>query len=356
MTRRVLVLGNSATGRGISAALAADSAIECVMGVRRSDAKPAFAKRVGVGFITVDADSTTSVRNALRDVFAVVNAGGPFRSHDYRIARQCAQGSVHYVDTAASRKYVAGITALNKQAQARACLVVAGATLAPAISGALVDSLLDEFDRVTEIHTAISPMDEQRPWFATLQNMMRYVGRPMRIKHRGLWRDTFRWSEPETVRFPAPVGRQRTYLCDVVDLDLFPGRYDAQTVTFRASVSQAVLNYALAGLGRLRRLHNIVEYESTMRRDEVQRLLDMTTGIRVRVHGERNGADIMRAACLIARTNGNAAIACSPAIALIRKWVREGIADVGAMPCLGLLNLDALKAELLHHDVVLIRS
>lgn len=362
MTRRILVLGADITaGRCVSTALAAVPSIECVIGSYRSDKERLFAEQIGAGVVEVNSENAASVRKALDGVFAVVRTSGPFQRGKYRVAEQCAKCAVHYVDLASTREYVTGITALNAQAEAGACLIVAGATSVPAISGALVDSLVDEFDRLSEIHVAVSPTDASASWLATARAMLPYVGRPIRVRQLGRWRYTYAWSEPQTVEFPAPTGRQRVYLCDVPDLDLFPVRYGALTVSVRAGLRTPLLNYGLAALGRFnRRRHAAAVAAKRPGPIEIsggfQNLVDKTAGVRVRVHGQRDGVDVCRAACLIARNRSGAAISCSPAIALIKKWVRDGVPRAGAIPCLGLLSLEALKAELSGHDVVLVRS
>lgn len=363
MKRKVLVLGNdSAVSRCIGTALGKDSSIECVIGNNRPDEVRAFAEQIGAAAVHVDFEDPASLRKVLDGVFAVVNTCPPsFAQGGYRVAGQCAKNAVHYLDLASTRAHVTGITSLNRKAEAGACLVVAGATSVPAISGALVDSLTNEFDHVQEIHTAVFPVDDESPWFARLRTLSGCVGRPMQIKQMGRWRNTYGWSEPESIRFPAPVGQRRVYLCDVPDLDLFPRRYGAQTVTFRVGLRQPLLNYALSGLSRFRRGRYTTGVEGkdmteAEMHDGVQDLVGKPASIRVRVHGQRNGTDIVRAACLTARGNSGAAIPCSPAIALIREWVQRGVARIGAVPCVGLLDLEAIKAQLLDYDIVLVRS
>jgi len=58
---------------------------------------------------------------------------------------------------------------------------------------------------------------------------------------------------------------------------------------------------------------------------------------------------------LIARDDNGPLIPCSPAIALIRQWVRQGVSTTGAMPCVGLLSLNNITNELKEYDIVLVR-
>jgi hypothetical protein len=49
-------------------------------------------------------------------------------------------------------------------------------------------------------------------------------------------------------------------------------------------------------------------------------------------------------------------ISSSPALALVRKWVERGVPDAGAVPCIGQLTWDEIRAEMVNHDIVLVRS
>jgi saccharopine dehydrogenase-like NADP-dependent oxidoreductase len=364
MTARILVLGaDIAAGKCVALALAADPSIECLIGVGRSDKNRVLAEQIGAHALKIDAENAMSVRKALDGVFAVVQAGGSFQfgSYRYRVAEQCVKCAVHYIDMASARDHVTGIKALNAKAEASSSLIVAGATAVPAISSALVDSLTEEFDRMGEIHVAVCSADSATSWIAMGRALLPSVGRAIRVRQMGRWRYTHVWSEPENVEFPAPAGVQRVYLCDFPDLDLFPIFYGALTVSARAGLRKPLLNNTLAVLGRLK--HDKSARASIIKQNDrgrinngFQELVDTIAGVHVHVLGQQKGTVGKRSACLIARSDSGTAMSCSPAIALIKKWVHEGVSSAGAMPCVGLLTLDAIGSELAGHDIVLVRS
>ena len=364
MTARILVLGaDIGAGKRAALALAADPSIECVIAVGRSDKNRVFAEQIGARVLKIDVEDATSVRKALDGVFAVVQAGGSFQfgNYRYRVAEQCVKCAVHYVDMASAREHVTGIKALNAKAEASSSLIVAGATSMPAISSALVDLLTPEFDRMGEIHVAVCSADADTSWLAMGRALLPCVGRVIRVRQMGRWRDTHAWSEPEKVEFPAPAGLQRVYLCDFPDLDLFPILYGALTVSARAGLQKPLLNNTLAALGRLKRRKSAkASITKPTYRGRVssgfQKLVDTITGIHVHVLGQQKGTVVRRSACLIARSDSGTAMSCSPAIALIKKWAHEGVSSAGAMPCIGLLTLDAIRSELAGHDIMLVRS
>lgn len=359
MRRRILVLGDDESGRHISAALAAYSDVDCIIGTRAPDRVQEFAERTGVDVAAVDIDDVASLGRALEGIFAVVKTTGPFVAGRYPIAQRCAACGVHYVDIASGHPYVSGVSALSRRAKASGSLIVTGASVVPAVSAALIDYLASEFDRVSEIHTAVAPLDNGTNWLASVRAIRTFSGQPMRVREAGRWRHTFTWSEPARVDFPEPVGRRRAYLCDVADLALFPQRYGARTVTFRTGFARPSVNYAMAIVGRVthRRINKQGgNAQETNELNGLQNVLQSTTAIQVTVRGCSQGREVAHAVSLISRDRSAVAIACSPALALLNAWVRLGIAEAGARTCVDLLTLDAIKRELMRNDVVLVRS
>jgi saccharopine dehydrogenase-like NADP-dependent oxidoreductase len=362
MSKKILVLGGYGTfGRRISTAIARIPFVECVIGGRRPPPEAAPVAGDGARTVAVDIHDSAALRRALEGVFAVVNTVGPFQARDYSVAALCAEMGVHYVDLADARAYVGGIDRLQQRAQQTGCLIVTGASTVPAVSAALVDLLRGEFDRIDEIHTCISPGNKNPRGAATVRAILSYTGSPLRLRDKGRWREARGWGEPETVVFPAPVGRRRVYLCDVPDLDLFPARYGAQTVTFRAGLQLNVFNYGISLLGWMKRhgwikdlprLAPFLIYVSNAFRAAG----DAAGGMRVLVRGQKHGRETEHAAFLIARDDNGPAIPCSPSVALIRKWVQHGVPQTGATACVDLLTWEDIKAELLDYDIVLVRS
>ncbi|NIQ44068.1 MAG: saccharopine dehydrogenase, partial [Pseudomonas stutzeri] len=62
----------------------------------------------------VDDADAASLGRALNEVFAVVNALGPFAPGSYAVAQRCAACGVHYLDVASTPQYVSGVSALNR--------------------------------------------------------------------------------------------------------------------------------------------------------------------------------------------------------------------------------------------------
>ena len=360
MGRKILVIGGYGTfGWRISQAIASIPSVDCVIGGRYPQKVRQYLAE-NITTLAVNINDPASLRRALEGAFAVVNTVGPFQERDYTVAEACVGMGIHYVDLADARAYVDGITRLHRRAQQNNCLIVSGASTVPAVSAALVDMLSPEFDRISEIHTCISPGNKNPRGAATVRAILSYTGKALRIKERGHWRYAYGWSEPEVVRFPPPLGRRRVYLCDVPDLDIFPSRYGAPTVSFRAGLELNLFNYGLAWLSRIRRhgwIKNLPNWAPSLifMSNLFRNQGGEAGGMRVLVRGSHDGEELTHTVYLIARDANGPAIPCSPAVALIRKWVQQGISESGAMPCVGLLKWDEIRAELTNYNISLIR-
>ncbi|MDH3371159.1 MAG: saccharopine dehydrogenase NADP-binding domain-containing protein [Gammaproteobacteria bacterium] len=361
MGKRILVLGgNGILGRRISRVIATIPSAECVIG-HHGLLNASSSVEANITTLTVNPQDPASLRQALDGVFAVVNAIGTIPVHDYTVAETCAGLSINYIDLAQVRAYVEGISRLNRRALQKNCQIVSGASVVPAVSAALIDMLTHEFDRISEIHVSFSPGYMLPGGEATLRTVLTTAGSSFRLKENGRWRYAYGWSESEKVIYPKPVGKRRVYLSDVPDLDLFPPRYGAQTVSFRTGLGLNFFNRGLFLLARMRRwgwIQNLPWWApGLIATGRLFRNIGSTAGgMRVLVRGRRDGEELEHTVFLIARDSNGLEISCSPAVALIRRWVNHGVPDFGAVPCVGLLSWDEIKAEMLDHDIVLVRQ
>jgi len=362
LPKRILILGTFGPfGRRLARALARVPEAECVLGAEPVAAAEHLARELGVRAVAVDARRPESVLHALPGVYAVINTCGPFLEPGYPAAEMCAEHGVHYIDPGETRDYVNGMARVARAAERSGAMIVTGASAAPAVAAALVDGFDPDFDRIREIHTCLAPGARDRRELAAVRAILSHAGSPARMKEHGRWREFYDWSQPQRVEFPPPVGRRRGYLCDRPDLDLFPRRYGATTVTFRMALPWRSLNLALAGLGWLgrRELLNappgwlLALVRHSARWLPTRRLAG---GLRVEVRGERRGQELVHTAYLVARDRDCPAIAVAPILALTKKWLTRGTIERGVLPCIGLLDWDEIRAELRTHDVVLIRQ
>ena len=71
----------------------------------------------------------------------VIDAAGPFQASGYRVPLACIAARISYLDLADARAFVTGIGALDEAARAAGVAIVAGASTAPALTGAVARHL-----------------------------------------------------------------------------------------------------------------------------------------------------------------------------------------------------------------------
>lgn len=360
-TKKILILGGHGPfTQHLVRGLSGFPYAHCVLGVERP--------RPDLPAVAVNPRDPYSLHQALAGAFAVIHAHGPFREPDYTVAAKCADLGVHYIDLADGRAHVCGITRLARRAQQTGSLIVSGAGTLPAVSGALVDWLAPEFEKITEIHTFLAPGRHDQRELASLRAVLSAAGRLIRIKQHGRWREVYAGSHPLSVRFPPPAGRRRGYLSDSAELDLFPRHFGATTVTVRTGL-QGFYSGLLMALSALRR-------RGWMADDELPRWLEWLIrldrrgsgngrrpdssggGLRVEVRGRQRASTetLTHTVYLIARNGSTPAIAAAPALALVKRWVLHGVPETGARTAVGLVAWEDIRRELLGHDIVMVRA
>jgi ketosteroid isomerase-like protein len=354
---KIVILGGYGTfGRLIADQFAASGA-EVVIAGRDQVKGQAFADSLKAGFNRCDARSPVSLAETLRGTQLLINAAGQFQARDYSIPQACIEHGCHYIDLGDGREYVAGITQLHESAKARRVFVCVGASTTPAITSAVVSELRPQVARIRSIKIALTAGNKNPAGASTIASILSYVGAPVRVWQDGRWRDQIGWGLGEWIRFPRPVGRRRVQLCDVPDLELFPPRFGADSVVFKAGVELPAVNYLLAALGALRQLRpswNLpalagpLVWLSTW----FKSLGSLHGSFGVWVTGE---AGEERALAFVAPRNGPR-VPSSPAVLLARRLLTEGPPVHGAFPCLGYVGLAEYVAFLAPFGIFVVRG
>src|SRR5262249_39488089 len=266
----------------------------------------------------------------------VINASGPFQAKDYSIPETCIEQGCHYIDLGDGREYVAGISQLDEKAKAHGVFICVGASTTPAITSAAVVELRQRMPKIRSIKVSLNAGNRNPAGVSTIASILAYVGRPVRVWQNRQWREIPGWGLGEFVDFPEPVGRRRVQLCDVPDLELFPGLFDADSVVFKAGVELTLFNYAIASLGQMRKVRPSLDlpalagplvWMSTL----FKRWGTLCGSFGVWVTGD-DGAE--RSLAFVAPRNGPR-VPSAPAVLLARKLLAGGIRERGAFPCVG---------------------
>jgi len=358
----VLVIGGYGFfGARICGALAKNPAIRLLIGGRDADSSRRLAKELGLAqeqAVCVDATSST-LPEFLREwqVATVIHTAGPFQGQNYTVARSAIHAGCHYIDLADGRQFVTGIEALDGAARERGLTVTSGASSVPALSCAVVDRYLPEFQRLESIQIGISS-GARAPGLATVRGVFSYAGNPIRTLQGGSWVTEYGWRGLDRHQFPSPLGRRWLGMCDVPDLDLLPRRYPtAKTVTFRAGFASDLghlVVWSFAGLVQAGLIKSMTPLASPLNHVSrwIEPLVSDKGGMFVTLEGIDGKGQPRRITWnLIAQKNHGPFIPCGASIALANK-LAEGIRlPIGAMPCLGLLTVNEYLHALKGLDV-----
>lgn len=340
---RVIVLGGMGNfGARICRALADVPGIECIAASRSAAAGPHSAA------IDMNAAAFPQQLAALRPGL-VIHCAGPFQGQDYRVAEAACAAGAHYIDLSDGRDFVAGFAqALDDRARTAGVCAISGASSVPGLSSAVVDRLARDFDSIDDIQISIAPGQQAPRGEATLQAVFGYAGAPVPRLRQGRWEQAHGWQNIRTIHF-AGLGTRWAATCDVPDLALFPLRYaGVRTVEFRAALelkSQHAVLWTAAVLRRLGLPLPLARHAGWLNRVS-GKLLDRFGsphgGMLVRVSGTRaDGRPGVSAWSLTAPDGNGPEIPCMATLLLAARLADGTLTAHGAMPCMGLLTLDA---------------
>jgi hypothetical protein len=349
--RAVTVLGGYGVfGGRIAEALARHPGTRVRIAGRDARVGANFAHRIGADFRTCMLEDSASLRAALEGSAVVVHAAGPFQGADYRVASACLDAGAHYLDLSDGREFVAGIGVLDQAARNRGLLVTSGASSTPAITSAMVRELAPAFAVIDEIHTALSPGNQNPRGASTIAAVLTYLGRKIRCWDGGQWVLRDGWGDAQHRAFPPPVGRRRVHNCDVPELALFPAEFGARTVRFQAGLELSLLNSLLA---LCRWPAQLLGWRPER---QARTFLNLTLmlfplgskngALAVWVRGrDPAGATVERRLAIVTDSDGPATPS-APAIILARKLLDRPPPRIGAVPCMGLITFDEIVAHL----------
>lgn len=362
--QRVLVLGGyGAFGRLAAERLARMPGIEVVVAGRSETKARDFAARLAprakaqVSAVCLDAGGLSAAAlGALRPA-VLINATGPFQEQDYGVARACIGAGVHYLDLADARAFVTGIAALDADARQAGVLVTSGASTVPAVSGAVVDAYATRFDRIEAVDTTIAPANSFDPGIATTRSILGTLGKPLGGPSRGAGVRFQGWQGIRRRHLPG-LGGRLLGRCDAPDLELFPARYPALTsVKVHAALEVGAFHLGLWGLswlaraGLLRRPERLARPLLAVKR-RLGFLGSDRGGMAVMLEGrDAEGGRKRLAWHLVAGSGHGPYIPATPSVVVARKLLTGTLGARGAMPCLGLVTLDELLAEIADLDI-----
>lgn len=336
---RVLILGGTGVfGSRLCRLLAGDTGIALTVAARDRAAVDALARELGVAGRAFDWRSELDrvLGEGGHDV--LVHAAGPFQGQDHGVAECCIRHGVHYLDLADDAAFVHGIDRLHDAALNAGVLVCAGASTAPALTGAVVEEALKS-GPVERVAFGIMPGNDAPRGPALVAAIVGGVGKSIADQPgRRVWGNLRRMRLPGLgMRWVAP--------CELPEPALFARRFGIRDTFAGAGLEVSLFHVGLWSLSWLVRLGLVrtLAPAAPLLTGIADRLRFLGTdrgGLRLEVHA---GAQ-RRVWCLIAEGGDGPFIPVTPAGALVRK-LAGGLAARGALPCLGLLSLAEIEAE-----------
>ena len=362
---RVLVLGGYGHfGGRICRALAAESNIALIIAGRNAGAARAFAQMLPAAArargecAALDHASPQFARAlAALKPDLVIHTSGPFQGASYAVAQAAINAGAHYIDLADAREFVACIGALDEAARGANVLVVSGASTLPALSAAVIDANLHEFQTLEAVEISIAPGQRTPRGAATIAAVLSYCGKPFRALQDGQWRTAHGWMDLHHHCYPR-FGCRWLARCDVPDLELFPGRYPAlRTMRFDAALEITLLQMGLWMLAALARWGPVRDWGAQAPLFlRMARAFDWmgsdVGGMHVEMRGiGGDGKPKTVVWNLTARRGHGPEIPCIAAIVLARKLAYGELNERGAMPCMGLMTLEDFGAAVAQLDI-----
>lgn len=186
-----------------------------------------------------------------------------------------------------------------------------------------------------------------------MRSILAGVGRPHAQFAHGAIVQRPSWSSLRRHRYAAPVGTRWLAYCPVPDALVLPARYPGlRSLQFRAGLELRRMHFGLwlgAWLVRLRLLSSLAPYAALAKRIS-ERWIGAGSdhgAMHVTLSGQGHDGEA-REICweLIAEHGDGPYVPTAAAAALVRALVAGTLAQRGAMPCVGLLQLDDFKQAL----------
>lgn len=362
MTKRqsVLVLGATGLFGGLLVNRLMREQRFTVIGAGRGlAALQALKQQSGVEIVVVDRDDPLAVSRTLsaHNPFAVVDCAGPFQYYGekpYRFARQVIEAGCHYIDIADANGFVTGIVELDALAKSCGVAAISGASSTPAISAAAADALSEGMERIKSVETTIVPGNRARRTLSVMKSILGQLGQPFEITRHGQTETVYGWGETKTVNLTllagSAVSNRLASLIHTPDIELFPLRYGASTVIFRAGLEMKFFHRTLQVLHwcvRKRLLPTLAPFAAAARwiASGFEQCGSDIGGMQVIVTGQTANEPVRRTWELVADDGRGPEIPTMPVSIILNKLLDAQVVP-GARASPGEVTLDEVEASM----------
>ncbi|VVO29893.1 saccharopine dehydrogenase family protein [Pseudomonas fluorescens] len=295
-------------------------------------------------------DSTFTSTLQAMGIDWVIHTGGPFQGQSYVVAQGCIAAGVNYCDLSDCRTFVNGIDALDERAKQAGVVILSGCSSVPTLSSAIIDEYRQRFQRIDSIEHGISS-SAKMPGLSTVEGVLAYAGKPIKQLRNGQVHDVSGWQDL-TLRKMPQLGTRVLANVDVPDMDIFPGRYGARTLSFKAGPGLklgGVANWLLAEALRIGLVRDPAVWAARLHRwgTRFERFGDGKSAMYIDVKGlGSDGKPLSMTVQLTANNDKGPEIPSCAAVALVSKVVQGYCPEPGARACVGEISVDEYMAAI----------
>ena len=349
---RILLIGASGVfGSRIARGLDLEQGIDLTLSGRSKASLQKMSSGLAkiTAIVQLNRDTLTAADLAGYDL--VIDAAGPFQASHTNVIEAAIAARCHYIDLADGREFLAVIDGFDAAAREAGVAVISGASSIPALSHAVIDDLVQGWQRIDTIRIGIFPGNRAPRGRAVVEAILSYVGKPVRIFREGVWQSHPGWGKTHRTDIPG-IGKRWASICDTPEQDLLVKRYHPiRSAEFFAGMELSLLHLGLAALAQPVRLGII----STLRPAAgillwmAKLLLPFGSdkgAMDVQVGGvNADGSSVKGRWTLQADANRGPYVPTLAALVLARKLRDEGTLQIGAMPCSGIIKLNEFGAD-----------
>ena len=290
--------------------------------------------------------------------FVLIDAAGPFQTYGdrtYALAEAALAAGAHYVDLSDDADFTKNITQFDHRATAKQLTFLSGVSSVPALSSAVVGALMMGLKNVHHIESAILPGNKAPRGLSVIKAILSQAGAPLTLWRGGLPHTVPGWSGLKSFTLKKSSRamsstRWASYI-GAPDLSLFPQRYAARNVSFRAGLDLKLMHFGLwllSGLVRFGLMTSLISLAIPLRHiaSLLERFGSDTGAMVIQVTGLTDRGDPVQKKWELRVEQGEGPnVPTLPAQILVAKLI-EGSVTSGARPCLEEFTLNEAAAAL----------
>ena len=208
----------------------------------------------------IELDHQRNLASKLKEIspWLVIDTSGPFQGLGYNLSKTALELGSHMVDLADARGYLNKYRVeLGDFVQNKGLVAIAGASSTPALSFAVVATLVESWQRVDSIDICIAPAGRSEVGPAVIKAILSHAGKPVPIWKNGRIDQAIGWLENTSIELPR-LGKRTAALVETIDAELLGRRYNVtDRVMFTAGLESGFEQWGIRNLARLRH-HNLL--------------------------------------------------------------------------------------------------